>query len=169
MQISQLKEAMQATSAEQTRVQSRVQRVEDKWLPALQSLVHHVNQRFSASFDRMGCAGEVRLSRDPDYEKWGIDILVKFRDTEQLQLLTGQRQSGGVRTPRASTLLTARNARCPPSSICSASPSSPARRSPWWTRSTRAWTHVRSARSTTRWSKSRVDPRPDSMYSDHEA
>lgn len=40
----------------------------------------------------------MRLARDDDYERWGIDILVKFRDTERLQLLTGQRQSGGVRT-----------------------------------------------------------------------
>ena len=39
----------------------------------------------------------MRLTRDDDYEKWGIDILVKFRDTEQLKPLTGQRQSGGVR------------------------------------------------------------------------
>jgi structural maintenance of chromosomes protein 5 len=43
-----------------------------------------------------GCAGEIRIREDPDYDKWAIDILVKFRDTEKLQLLTAQRQSGGV-------------------------------------------------------------------------
>lgn len=46
----------------------------------------------------IGCAGEIRISQDEDYEKWAIDILVKFRDSEKLQLLTGQRQSGGVRS-----------------------------------------------------------------------
>lgn len=45
----------------------------------------------------IGCAGEIRISEHEDYEKWAIDILVKFRDSEKLQLLTGQRQSGGVR------------------------------------------------------------------------
>ncbi|KAG0287364.1 Structural maintenance of chromosomes protein 5, partial [Dissophora globulifera] len=33
-----------------------------------------------------------------DYDKWCIEILVKFRDTEKLQKLTGQRQSGGERS-----------------------------------------------------------------------
>lgn len=44
----------------------------------------------------IGCAGEVRLNKDALYEKWGIEILVKFRDSEQLQKLTANRQSGGV-------------------------------------------------------------------------
>jgi chromosome segregation ATPase len=39
----------------------------------------------------------VNISEHEDFEQWGIDILVKFRETEQLQLLTGQRQSGGER------------------------------------------------------------------------
>lgn len=34
---------------------------------------------------------------EEDFDKWAIDILVKFRDDEKLQLLTGERQSGGVR------------------------------------------------------------------------
>ena len=45
----------------------------------------------------ISCAGEIRISEHEDYEKWAIDILVKFRDNEKLQLLTAHRQSGGVR------------------------------------------------------------------------
>ena len=45
----------------------------------------------------IGCVGEVQLGEDEDYEKWCINILVKFRSAERLQLLTGHRQSGGVR------------------------------------------------------------------------
>lgn len=46
----------------------------------------------------IGCAGEIQIApHDEDYAQWAIDILVKFRDHEKLQLLTGQRQSGGVR------------------------------------------------------------------------
>lgn len=44
----------------------------------------------------IGCAGELQLTPHDDYEKWAITILVKFRDTEQLQQLTAHRQSGGV-------------------------------------------------------------------------
>jgi len=68
----------------------------DNWKPALEKLVGSIGAKFSAAFDRIGCAGEVRISEHEDFEKWAIDILVKFRDEEKLQLLTGQRQSGGV-------------------------------------------------------------------------
>ncbi|PKI83428.1 Structural maintenance of chromosomes protein 5 [Malassezia vespertilionis] len=96
--IAELKATMDATKVEQTQLESKVQRVESQWLPSLEHLVANVNERFSAAFARLGCAGEVRLARDESFEKWGIDILVKFRETEQLQLLTGHRQSGGERS-----------------------------------------------------------------------
>lgn len=40
--------------------------------------------------------GQVRLKRMPRYEDWALEILVKFRDKEELQVLSHQRQSGGV-------------------------------------------------------------------------
>ncbi|WFC94953.1 Structural maintenance of chromosomes protein 5 [Malassezia brasiliensis] len=97
-QVAALQEAIRAARLEQAQVETAIQRVENRWLPALEALVSNINERFSAAFQRLGCAGEVRLTRDDDYEKWGIDILVKFRDTEQLKPLTGQRQSGGERS-----------------------------------------------------------------------
>ena len=44
----------------------------------------------------IGCDGELELAEDEDFDKWAILIKVKFRDNEQLQLLTAHRQSGGV-------------------------------------------------------------------------
>ena len=44
----------------------------------------------------IGCAGQINVAQNEDFDKWAIDILVKFRDDEKLQLLTGERQSGGV-------------------------------------------------------------------------
>lgn len=97
--MAELKRAIDAGRAERHKLTTHIERLENQWLPALESLIAAVNERFSAAFARLGCAGEVRLARDEDhYEKWGIDILVKFRDTERLQLLTGQRQSGGERS-----------------------------------------------------------------------
>ena len=38
-----------------------------------------------------------RLKRDcSDFGKWGVRIMVSFRDDVPLEELTGQRQSGGV-------------------------------------------------------------------------
>jgi chromosome segregation ATPase len=49
------------------------------------------------------CIGDVELVEHEDYSQWGIKILVKFRDNEKLQVLTGTRQSGGERS--VSTIL----------------------------------------------------------------
>ena len=63
----------------------------------LMTLLRFVFDSEPAAFDRVGCAGEIQLGRHADdYAKWTIDIMVKFRDHEKLQLLTGERQSGGV-------------------------------------------------------------------------
>lgn len=41
--------------------------------------------------------GEVKvLENADDYAKWGVNIVCAFRDTDDLQTLTGSRQSGGV-------------------------------------------------------------------------
>jgi len=107
------------------------------WEPALKALVSSIGAKFSAAFDRMitflepppcfaygeplgiGCAGEIQIApHDEDYGQWAIDILVKFRDHEKLQLLTGQRQSGGVsrfvHSKKANTDGHRRNALSPP-------------------------------------------------------
>lgn len=60
----------------------------------------------------IGCAGEVKITPDDDYAKWAIDILVKFRDDEKLQLLTAQRQSGGVRSFLFDNVATANSTNC---------------------------------------------------------
>ncbi|GBC01516.1 hypothetical protein RclHR1_04210002 [Rhizophagus clarus] len=70
----------------------------EKWEPKLNALIKEISNTFSEAFDRIGCAGEVRVSTNDDYSKWGIDILVKFRDSENLQILNAQRQSGGERS-----------------------------------------------------------------------
>ncbi|WFD36657.1 Structural maintenance of chromosomes protein 5 [Malassezia cuniculi] len=96
--IESLRAAIDAGAVRVAEAQQDISRIEARWLPELEKVIAHVNSRFGAAFQRMRCAGEVRLARDDSYDKWGIDIYVKFRDTEQLQLLTGQRQSGGERS-----------------------------------------------------------------------
>jgi len=95
-------ETLSATIEERERKVDKIGRqiktAKENWQPALEELVASIGRKFSASFDRLGCAGEVRISEHEDYDKWAIDILVKFRDDERLQLLTGERQSGGERS-----------------------------------------------------------------------
>ncbi|KAF8318121.1 P-loop containing nucleoside triphosphate hydrolase protein [Clavulina sp. PMI_390] len=80
------------------RIDNTVAKIRAKWYPALKGLVQGIGERFSAAFDRMGCAGEIRVSETEDYATWTLDILVKFRSSERLQQLTASRQSGGERS-----------------------------------------------------------------------
>ncbi|KAJ3719185.1 hypothetical protein C8R42DRAFT_628654 [Lentinula raphanica] len=97
-EIEKLDLALKERQENADKIERSIQRTLNQWKPALEKLVGSIGQKFSAAFDRIGCAGEIRISENEDYDKWAIDILVKFRDEEKLQLLTGQRQSGGERS-----------------------------------------------------------------------
>ncbi|KAF8324580.1 uncharacterized protein EI90DRAFT_3129760 [Cantharellus anzutake] len=98
-EIESLERREVASKSDLQKVERNIEKVKSKWLPALQNLVSSIGEKFSAAFDRMGCAGEIRISEADDYEHWTLDILVKFRDKERLQQLTAQRQSGHARAP----------------------------------------------------------------------
>lgn len=83
---------------------SEISTVRDQWLPTLQNLVEKINETFSRNFEEMAVAGEVCLDEHGvDYDKYGILIKVKFRQTGQLQVLSAHHQSGGERS--VSTIL----------------------------------------------------------------
>eukprot|EP00798_Chlamydomonas_sp_ICE-L_P021265 gene21265-28185_t len=68
------------------------------WLPEMRKLVHTINISFETNFKDIGCAGEVSLKEDEDYDKCAIEIKVTFREGEEMHLLTSKRQSGGERS-----------------------------------------------------------------------
>ncbi|PSR78324.1 hypothetical protein PHLCEN_2v7446 [Hermanssonia centrifuga] len=98
IEIANLSQKIEDRDEKIQKLEHRIKSTRDKWEPALMRLVDSIGEKFSSAFDRIGCAGEIKVSRDADYDKWAIDILVKFRDDEKLQLLTGERQSGGERS-----------------------------------------------------------------------
>ncbi|TEB23759.1 P-loop containing nucleoside triphosphate hydrolase protein [Coprinellus micaceus] len=90
---------IEGTKLQIRRHEKKIKMHRDQWEPALDALITSICERFSAAFDSIGCAGEVKLGeRVDDFEQWCIEIFVKFRDTERMTLLTGQRQSGGERS-----------------------------------------------------------------------
>ncbi|KAF7312005.1 Purine nucleoside phosphorylase [Mycena indigotica] len=97
-EIEGLASTIEVKEREVKKLERNVKRTRDQWEPALRSLVASIGKKFSAAFDRIGCAGEIRIREDEAYDQWAIDILVKFRDTEKLQILTAHRQSGGERS-----------------------------------------------------------------------
>ncbi|WRT67659.1 uncharacterized protein IL334_004631 [Kwoniella shivajii] len=78
----------------------------DMFDPALETLVQAVSAKFSAAFARVKCTGEVRIRRvEGDFAAWGIEILVSYRDEDNLAILTGSHQSGGERSLATVTYL----------------------------------------------------------------
>ncbi|KAF7374118.1 Structural maintenance of chromosomes protein 5 [Mycena sanguinolenta] len=96
--IEVLEKTIEGRKRQEAKVEKNIKHARDNWEPALRALVTSIGKKFSAAFDRIGCAGEIRIREDESFALWAIDILVKFRDTEKLQLLTSQRQSGGERS-----------------------------------------------------------------------
>jgi len=62
-----------------------------------------INKSFSKYFDEIGCSGEVQLQEHEDFDKYGIAIRVKFRQSDKLHNLNAHLQSGGERS--VSTML----------------------------------------------------------------
>jgi len=85
--------------------------VRGKWEPELDALVAKISAAFSTNFEKINCAGYVNVlkandaeggsgaagTEGTDFDNWAVQVFVKFRENEQLALLTSQRQSGGER------------------------------------------------------------------------
>ncbi|GAA5860377.1 hypothetical protein JCM3774_000398 [Rhodotorula dairenensis] len=112
-EIAELREKFDEAEGRWKESKEIISTTESRWLPKLEKLVQDVSEKFSAYFDTLGLLGEVRLNKDPDYEKWGIGIFVRFRDPKdnsgdvQLHELSGHRQSGGERALTTVTYLLA--------------------------------------------------------------
>ncbi|KAI8597989.1 hypothetical protein EDD21DRAFT_310024, partial [Dissophora ornata] len=97
-EIKSAKDKVDVKEKKLNKIISEIEAVRGPWYARVSEVIEKISNEFSKSFAKIGCAGEVKLGEHEDYDKWCIEILVKFRDTEKLQKLTGQRQSGGERS-----------------------------------------------------------------------
>lgn len=108
-QIQKLQDKVADFRTKMAALQEGIDEVRGNWEPRLDALISMISDAFSDSFQRIGCAGQVSLDKveddagpngEPggsDFEKWSIQIHVKFREQENLSLLDSHRQSGGER------------------------------------------------------------------------
>ncbi|XP_031560445.1 structural maintenance of chromosomes protein 5-like [Actinia tenebrosa] len=95
--------------SQESDLQSKQQEINDlkeRWLTPLEDLISKINIKYGQFFRMMGCAGEVSLAKDQgenEYDKYGIQIRVKFRAKDSLHVLNPHHQSGGERS--VSTML----------------------------------------------------------------
>ena len=87
-----------------------VEKRKKKWLdgtedkPGLRSMVNDINKYFGETFAKLGNVGTVELheAKDEkgcdDFKNYGLNILVKFREKQDLQALRSGVQSGGEKS-----------------------------------------------------------------------
>jgi structural maintenance of chromosomes protein 5 len=103
VRLQQLKPQLAEAEAQCAERAAELQRLHDKWLPIVQEIANRLNASFSAFMKELGCAGEVALEPDADYDKYELQIRVTFRNKLALQKLSANVQSGGERS--VSTML----------------------------------------------------------------
>lgn len=96
--IDRLTAKIADAQAQLDELNARISSVREKWEPELDKLIAEISAAFAHNFEQIGCAGEVGVHKDEDFDLWAIKIKVKFRENEMLQLLDQHRQSGGERS-----------------------------------------------------------------------
>lgn len=96
--IERLQAKIATNTVKLEEVNARITQVREDWEPQLDALIAEISAAFAHNFERIGCAGEVGVHKDADFDLWSIEIRVKFRENETLQLLDQHRQSGGERS-----------------------------------------------------------------------
>ncbi|RDW92462.1 hypothetical protein BP5796_01856 [Coleophoma crateriformis] len=96
--LEKLSTDVAATDHQLNRIDRKITTIREQWEPGLDSVVAEISEAFSYNFERIGCQGEVGVLKDEDFNNWAIEIKVKFRSNEPLQILDAQRQSGGERS-----------------------------------------------------------------------
>ncbi|CAF1016796.1 unnamed protein product [Rotaria sordida] len=71
------------------------------WLNQVNKMINDINEKFVDLFNTMGCKGQVCLDipeSPKDFEKYGVNIKVQFRDGEKLHEMSEFLQSGGEKS-----------------------------------------------------------------------
>lgn len=77
--VENMKQKMDTRDLTLEKLERSIHKVRSKWEPELDKLVAKISEAFSFNFEQIGCAGEVSVYKDEDFELWAIQIKVKFR------------------------------------------------------------------------------------------
>jgi chromosome segregation ATPase len=78
-EIERLQRKKAQQESELGELDEQIADLRERWEPRLDELVGKINGAFSYNFEQINCAGEVGVHKDEDFDKWAIEIKVKFR------------------------------------------------------------------------------------------
>ena len=96
-EIGMIDQTLPVTLNEKAKLDSRIERIQKKWEPALTKLVGKISKAFEKRFKAVASTGKVELQKSEKFSEWRLEILVKFRETADLKILDKHSQSGGER------------------------------------------------------------------------
>lgn len=77
--VVKLKQKIDDTEEKLEKAGRKITRIRENWEPRLDELIAEISDAFSHNFEQIGCAGEVGVHKDEDFDLWAIQIKVKFR------------------------------------------------------------------------------------------
>lgn len=97
--IEELQEQQRSEQDRSAILEKELEELHNRWYPEIQKIIDTINVNFSKFFAKMGFVGEIELTRkeEREYNDYGIQIRVQYRDNEKLQALNRHLQSGGER------------------------------------------------------------------------
>lgn len=104
-EVGLLQEQVEQSSNVSEKQATQIEEKCDSFLKRLEEKISDVSNRFSKYMGEMGCTGSLRLRKGGEdgmekkaFKKWGLEILVSFREGSKAQVLSAQRHSGGERS-----------------------------------------------------------------------
>lgn len=103
--IMELKDALATHQDRRSNVCRDIDKLRDKWLPTVQSMVAEVNLNFQRFMRLIDVVGEVELILNAEnaFSQFGIGIRVKYRDNGPFLILDRYHHSGGERAVAIAT------------------------------------------------------------------
>lgn len=91
--IDKLKEKIIEAEDKLGNLRRQITKIRGKWEPELDKLIEEISDAFSHNFEQIGCAGQVSIHKDDDFDQWAIQIKVKFRYAPSPSPLSRSRRS----------------------------------------------------------------------------
>ena len=77
--IEALHDKLSSLQTNVSTLKSNIDEIRGRWEPELDDLVKQISDAFSYNFSKIGCAGQIGIYKDDDFDQWAIQIQVKFR------------------------------------------------------------------------------------------
>lgn len=78
-EIGKVQQSLAGTADKLEYTRTRITEIREQWEPELDRIVSAISDGFAHNFNRIGCAGQVSVKKDEDFDKWAIQIEVSFR------------------------------------------------------------------------------------------